>query len=114
MMDKETAKHRAEELRRTIDQYSYEYYTLDEPSVPDSEYDRLMQELIAIEEEHPELRTPDSPTQRVGERCLNRFKRCSTARRCSVSATHLTMMISAILTAASVRLSVTASLIMWS
>ncbi len=50
MMDKETAKHRAEELRRTIDQYSYEYYTLDEPSVPDSEYDRLMQELRVEDE----------------------------------------------------------------
>ncbi len=75
MMDKETAKHRAEELRRTIDQYSYEYYTLDEPSVPDSEYDRLMQELMAIEEEHPELRTPDSPTQRVGGAVLESFQK---------------------------------------
>ncbi|MBY8914140.1 NAD-dependent DNA ligase LigA [Bacillus sp. YC2] len=74
-MDKETAKHRAEGLRRTIDQYSYEYYTLDEPSVPDSEYDRLMQELIAIEEEHPDLRTPDSPTQRVGGAVLESFRK---------------------------------------
>ncbi|MEC3638726.1 NAD-dependent DNA ligase LigA [Bacillus halotolerans] len=74
-MDKETAKQRAEELRRTINKYSYEYYTLDEPSVPDAEYDRLMQELITIEEEHPELRTPDSPTQRVGGAVLDAFQK---------------------------------------
>ncbi|MFS0665364.1 NAD-dependent DNA ligase LigA [Bacillus mojavensis] len=74
-MDKETAKQRAEELRRTINKYSYEYYTLDEPSVPDAEYDRLMQELIAIEEEHPDLRTPDSPTQRVGGAVLDAFQK---------------------------------------
>ncbi|MGG1229763.1 NAD-dependent DNA ligase LigA [Bacillus halotolerans] len=74
-MDKETAKQRAEELRRTINKYSYEYYTLDEPSVPDAEYDRLMQELIAIEEEHPDLRTPDSPTQRVGGAVLEAFQK---------------------------------------
>ncbi|MEC1621814.1 NAD-dependent DNA ligase LigA [Bacillus mojavensis] len=74
-MDKETAKQQAEELRRTINKYSYEYYTLDEPSVPDAEYDRLMQELIAIEEEHPDLRTPDSPTQRVGGAVLDAFQK---------------------------------------
>ncbi|USP96148.1 NAD-dependent DNA ligase LigA [Bacillus vallismortis] len=74
-MDQETAKQRAEELRRTINKYSYEYYTLDEPSVPDAEYDRLMQELIAIEEEHPVLRTPDSPTQRVGGAVLEAFQK---------------------------------------
>ncbi|MDY7433553.1 NAD-dependent DNA ligase LigA [Bacillus sp. V26] len=74
-MDKETAKQRAEELRRTINKYSYEYYTLDEPSVPDAEYDRLMQELISIEEEHPDLRTPDSPTQRVGGAVLDAFQK---------------------------------------
>ncbi|MGG4365923.1 NAD-dependent DNA ligase LigA [Bacillus subtilis] len=74
-MDKETAKQRAEELRRAINKYSYEYYTLDEPSVPDAEYDRLMQELIAIEEEHPDLRTPDSPTQRVGGAVLEAFQK---------------------------------------
>ncbi|MGR6856032.1 NAD-dependent DNA ligase LigA [Bacillus halotolerans] len=74
-MDKETAKQRAEELRRTINKYSYEYYTLDEPSVPDAEYDRLMQELISIEEEHPDLRTPDSPTQRVGGTVLDAFQK---------------------------------------
>ncbi|MEC1738380.1 NAD-dependent DNA ligase LigA [Bacillus mojavensis] len=74
-MDKETAKQRAEELRGTINKYSYEYYTLDEPSVPDAEYDRLMQELIAIEEEHPDLKTPDSPTQRVGGAVLDAFQK---------------------------------------
>ncbi|MED1018335.1 NAD-dependent DNA ligase LigA [Bacillus atrophaeus] len=74
-MDKEAAKRRAEDLRSTINQYSYEYYTLDEPSVPDSEYDKLMQELLDLEEEHPDLRTPDSPTQRVGGAVIDAFQK---------------------------------------
>ncbi|MBT2625497.1 NAD-dependent DNA ligase LigA [Bacillus sp. ISL-32] len=74
-MDKEAAKRRAEDLRSTINQYSYEYYTLDEPSVPDSEYDKLMQELLALEEEYPDLRTPDSPTQRVGGAVIDAFQK---------------------------------------
>ncbi|MCY8918321.1 NAD-dependent DNA ligase LigA [Bacillus atrophaeus] len=74
-MDKEAAKRRAEDLRSTINQYSYEYYTLDEPSVPDSEYDKLMQELLVLEEEHPDLRTPDSPTQRVGGAVIDAFQK---------------------------------------
>ncbi|MBU5262281.1 NAD-dependent DNA ligase LigA [Bacillus atrophaeus] len=74
-MDKEAAKRRAEDLRSTINQYSYEYYTLDEPSVPDSEYDKLMQELLDLEEEYPDLRTPDSPTQRVGGAVIDAFQK---------------------------------------
>ncbi|MEC0697378.1 NAD-dependent DNA ligase LigA [Bacillus atrophaeus] len=74
-MDKEAAKRRAEDLRSTINKYSYEYYTLDEPSVPDSEYDKLMQELLALEEEYPDLRTPDSPTQRVGGAVIDAFQK---------------------------------------
>ncbi|MGM0749962.1 NAD-dependent DNA ligase LigA [Bacillus atrophaeus] len=74
-MDKEAAKRRTEDLRSTINQYSYEYYTLDEPSVPDSEYDKLMQELLDLEEEHPDLRTPDSPTQRVGGAVIDAFQK---------------------------------------
>ena len=60
-------------LRAQLDQYGYEYYVLDQPSVPDAEYDRLMNELIQLETEHPELISPDSPTQRVGGAPLDAF-----------------------------------------
>ena len=56
----------AADLRRQIDEHNYRYYVLDEPSIPDAEYDRLMRELQTLESEHPDLVTPDSPTQRVG------------------------------------------------
>ena len=59
------ATRRAAELREQLDQHDYRYYVLDEPSVPDAEYDRLMKELREIEAAHPELVTADSPTQRV-------------------------------------------------
>ncbi len=70
-----TYKERAEEITKLLEQYNYEYYVLDNPSVPDSEYDRLINELIAIEKEHPELITPFSPTQRVGGKVLDEFKK---------------------------------------
>lgn len=60
-------------LRDEIDQHNYRYYVLDEPSIPDAEYDRLLRELQALEAEHPELVTPDSPTQRVGAAPLSTF-----------------------------------------
>jgi DNA ligase (NAD+) len=53
-------------LRRQIEEANYQYYVQDNPLLTDAEYDRLMQELLRIEQEHPELQTPDSPTQRVG------------------------------------------------
>ena len=53
-------------LREQLAAHDYRYYVLDDPTVSDSEYDGLMQELKALEAEHPELITPDSPTQRVG------------------------------------------------
>lgn len=56
---------RIDELRRQIDHHDYQYYVLDQPSVPDAEYDRLLRALRQLEELHPELVTPDSPTQRV-------------------------------------------------
>ncbi len=68
-------KERAQEITKLLEQYNYEYYVLDNPSVPDSEYDRLMNELIMIEKEHPELITPFSPTQRVGGKDLSEFKK---------------------------------------
>src|SRR5579883_2486227 len=73
MQDTLTARERVEELRRQIDYHNYRYYVLDEPEVSDAEYDRLMQELRRLEAEHPELASPDSPTQRVGAGPLEAF-----------------------------------------
>ncbi len=53
-------------LKTTLERYNYRYHALDDPEVPDAEYDRLLLELRALETQHPELLTPDSPTQRVG------------------------------------------------
>ncbi|MGG1291772.1 NAD-dependent DNA ligase LigA [Bacillus smithii] len=74
-MERHTAEKRVRELHERLNQYSYEYYVLDQPTVPDAEYDRLMQELIEIENAFPELRTPDSPTQRVGGQPLEAFQK---------------------------------------
>ena len=68
-------QERAQEITKLLEKYNYEYYVLDNPSVPDSEYDRLMNELIAIEKAHPELITPLSPTQRVGGKVLSEFQK---------------------------------------
>ena len=57
---------RAEELRRLIEEHNYRYYVLSQPTIPDAEYDRLFRELLEIEKQRPDLRTADSPTQRVG------------------------------------------------
>ena len=67
------AQERAQALRAQIAHHDHAYYVLDAPSVPDAEYDRLFRELQALERAHPELRTPDSPTQRVGGRPLAQF-----------------------------------------
>lgn len=61
------------ELRAELDQHNYRYYVLDEPSIPDAEYDRLFRELQSLEAAHPELVTADSPTQRVGGAALSAF-----------------------------------------
>ncbi len=68
-------KQRAQELRELLARYSYEYHVLDAPSVEDAVYDSLFGELKKIEAEHPELITPDSPTQRVGGELLGGFKK---------------------------------------
>ena len=60
-------------LRKTLRQYEYEYHVLDNPTVPDSEYDRLFHQLKVLELEHPEFLTSDSPTQRVGAKPLSGF-----------------------------------------
>jgi len=62
----QAAEKRAEELRRVINTHNHSYYVLDDSTISDAEYDRLLQELRGLESEHPELLTPDSPTQRVG------------------------------------------------
>lgn len=62
----ETALARAAALRAELNLHAHRYYVLDEPSIPDAEYDKLFRELQALEAAHPELQTPDSPTQRVG------------------------------------------------
>lgn len=61
-------------LRSTLEQHSYNYYVLDTPSIPDAEYDRLLQQLSALETQHPELITADSPTQKVGGAALSKFE----------------------------------------
>jgi len=65
---------RVAELRRALDHHNHRYYVLDDPEVSDSEYDSLLNGLRDLEAKHPELRTPDSPTQRVGARPLERFE----------------------------------------
>ncbi len=68
-----SAPERAAELRDRLRQWSYEYHVLDDPTVLDAEYDRAYDELTAIEDQHPDLVTPDSPTQRVGAPPSDRF-----------------------------------------
>jgi DNA ligase (NAD+) len=65
---------RAEELRRQLEYHGHRYYVLDDPEISDPDYDALLSELRDIEAEHPELRSPDSPTQRVGGQPLDKFE----------------------------------------
>lgn len=74
-MDLQTAQLKINELRSLLNQYGYEYYVLDKPTVPDAEYDRLMQELLKLEGNFPELKTPDSPSERVGGAVLDVFEK---------------------------------------
>ena len=66
---------RAAELRKELNHHSYRYYVLDDPEIGDDAYDRLLDELRGIEREHPELLTPDSPTQRVGGEPVGRLEK---------------------------------------
>ena len=70
-----SAEARARELRSELTRFSHAYYVLDEPEVEDAVYDTLYDELVALEDEHPELVTPDSPTQRVGAPPSDRFQK---------------------------------------
>ena len=69
-----TPQHRIRTLVQTLNRYAHESYTLDAPSVPDAEYDRLYRELEAMEAEYPQFRLPESPTQRVGGAVLDGFE----------------------------------------
>ncbi|AEG93187.1 NAD-dependent DNA ligase LigA [Ramlibacter tataouinensis] len=68
-----TVRERIDALRELLHHHAHRYYVLDDPEIPDAEYDRLLRELQALEEEHPELLTPDSPTRRVGGKPLEGF-----------------------------------------
>jgi DNA ligase (NAD+) len=69
------AQQRLDELRGQVNHHLYRYHALDDPEISDAEYDRLFDELKALEEEHPDLITPDSPTQRVGAPPSERFRK---------------------------------------
>jgi DNA ligase (NAD+) len=70
---RQAAEREILELRRQIEQHNYLYYVLDNPSISDAEYDRLFHRLVELEQEHPELASPDSPTQKVGAPPLEKF-----------------------------------------
>jgi DNA ligase (NAD+) len=70
-----TREKRAAELREVLDYHLYRYHVLDDPEIADAEYDALYDELVRIEEQHPELVTPDSPTQRVGAPPSDKFQK---------------------------------------
>lgn len=70
-----TAKEQIEQLRRELERHNYQYYVLDRPTISDFEYDRMLRALEDLEQEHPELITPDSPTQRVGGKALDSFEK---------------------------------------
>lgn len=74
-MDLHAVEQKVNELRVLLTQYGHEYYVLDKPTVPDAEYDRLMRELIDMEEKFPELKSADSPTERVGGTVLDMFEK---------------------------------------
>ena len=72
-MDKDEAQKRIDTLRKDLDYHNYRYYVLDDPVVSDAEYDRMMRELQALEDQYPDLVTSDSPTRRVGAKPLDEF-----------------------------------------
>lgn len=74
-MVSEDIRKKAEELRKTLRHHSYLYYVLDRPEISDYEFDRLYRELVNLEKEYPELITPDSPTQRVGGKATDDFRK---------------------------------------
>ncbi|NMA15187.1 MAG: NAD-dependent DNA ligase LigA, partial [Clostridia bacterium] len=73
-MDKDAAKKRLAELRNEIAEHNKAYYELDKPKISDTQYDKLIRELIQLEEKYPDLVTPDSPSQRVGGKPAQGFQ----------------------------------------
>ena len=73
-MASEAIKKRVEKLREEIEYHNYRYYILDQPEISDAQYDRLMRELQKLEDQYPELPSPNSPTQRVGATPLEAFE----------------------------------------
>lgn len=73
-MEKIEAKQKIEELRTVLEELNYQYYVLDSPTVEDFEYDRMLHELMDLEEQFPEFKSDDSPTVRVGGMALNTFE----------------------------------------
>ncbi|MDA8351648.1 MAG: NAD-dependent DNA ligase LigA, partial [Firmicutes bacterium] len=74
-MDRNDAEKRIRQLREELNEHNYRYYVLDHPTIDDAEYDQMMRELIRLEEEHPDLVTSDSPSQRVGGEPLPYFEK---------------------------------------
>jgi DNA ligase (NAD+) len=67
-------QNQIQQLSEQLETYNYQYYVLDEPSVPDAEYDRIFQALLSLEQQHPKLRLANSPTQKVGGLALSKFE----------------------------------------
>ena len=76
-MSSKAVREQVAELRELLEHHSYRYHVLDDPEISDADFDRLYDELVALESEHPELVTPDSPTQRVGAAPSERFQKVS-------------------------------------
>jgi DNA ligase (NAD+) len=74
-MSSRTVEQRVEKLREQVEHHLYRYHVLDDPEIPDAEYDRLYDELVRLEEEHPDLVRPDSPTRRVGATPSDKFRK---------------------------------------
>ncbi|RTZ93662.1 MAG: DNA ligase, partial [Deltaproteobacteria bacterium] len=70
----ESIRKEVTRLREALHYHNYRYYVLDDPEIPDAEYDRMMRRLMELEAQYPELITPDSPSQRVGAAPLEAFE----------------------------------------
>src|SRR5262245_52158427 len=77
----ESAQKRIEKLRSELNRHNYNYFVLSKPQISDQEFDRMMHELIDLETQHPDLLTPDSPSQRVGGEPIDSFRSVEHALR---------------------------------
>jgi DNA ligase (NAD+) len=75
MSSKKSPKEHIQALSKVLEDHNYNYYILDQPTVSDAEYDKLFNELLALEKQHPELISPYSPTQKIGSRVLEKFSK---------------------------------------